>query len=86
VLLQTDELDGISPAATQKVDTIKSGGIARVEEKGSTIATGGHFGHRDPTGHGDILKPYRQAALNLDGGGVVAAVESLQDESSTSFL
>jgi hypothetical protein len=61
-------------------------GVARVEEKGSTIAPDGYFSHRDPTGHGDILKPYRQAALNPDGGGVVAAVESLQDETSTSFL
>jgi hypothetical protein len=54
-------------------------GVARVEEKDGNIASGDHFGGGETTGHGDVLQPHRQAALDLDGGGVGATGECLQN-------
>jgi hypothetical protein len=54
-------------------------GVAWVEEKDRDVASGDHFGGGEPMGHGGILQPHRQAALDLDGGGVGTAVEGLQD-------
>ena len=53
-------------------------GIAWVKKKDSDVTSADNFNRRDVTGHGDVFKPYRQAALDLDGCGVGGAVECFQ--------
>lgn len=55
------------------------GGVARFEEYDGDVASGDHFSSGDTSVHWYVLKPYRQATLDLYGCGIGGAIEGLED-------